>query len=751
MSTSESRPSKGNEPFSRTWQGLTALALAGAVVLFAWLCLPLFKGEVFVEDDLAAFHLPLRFFYAQALNQGNSFLWMPGILNGFYLHGEGQAAMLHPLHYLLFRGFPFSQAFMLSVLLYYPLIFSGFFAFARRHALAPLPALFGAILFTFIGVNMNHYVHANHVAGLAHLPWQLYAIDVAMRGHGGRQRLTHLLLLEVLTVSQVLQGCPQFTYFAWLVELAYAGVLLLATRAVKAFLLLGVVKLLAIMASMAQLLPTFEAFAHSYRANPGMDFRLAISLHPANLLQIVVPYLFHRRVYVPFKGDEPWDAPYLGAVTIVLLAYLVIRFRRLGEMRLLAGFALALTVFGLIAALGRYGFLYPMLDQIPIVNKLRAPARYVAIAHVGMALGAAIALAHLCAGIAGGRKIPYRQLAWVLTVPALSLGVVGAVILLRRSRGLESLGLLDYQCRPDALLLLSAALVLASAFLLLGAARGRVVCVAGLLLLTLADISLYSMRHKPSQTLEAYLAEIQPPPQARPGDRLDSDIHPMYMNRYSMLGYHAVYGYVSLGPERALDYTQILPLQLAGVTWRETRVSAGPQLAVAKESGVDWVPLSASFPRARLLTKDRTSDDPMSELDDLDLNEWAVLEGILNLGGGDPGSVQILDDRPGEIRLRLEGVKSRQILLVAESYHSGWKARSGGRELLSFPVYGDLLGCVVEPDCTEVTMEFRPESFLGGVRLSLAGIVASSIFFGFYAFSARAVRFLRAYSSASRG
>ena len=74
-----------------------------SVALFIPLLFPLLTGRVFTRDDLVALHLPFRYLYREALLSGSSFLWTSAYHSGFYLHGEGEAGMAHPLHLLLYQ------------------------------------------------------------------------------------------------------------------------------------------------------------------------------------------------------------------------------------------------------------------------------------------------------------------------------------------------------------------------------------------------------------------------------------------------------------------------------------------------------------------------------------------------------------------------------------------------------------------------------------------------------------------------
>ncbi|MHC4714716.1 MAG: hypothetical protein ACYTAN_15850, partial [Planctomycetota bacterium] len=62
---------------------------------------------------------------ADCLKRGTDFNWLPNIHCGFYLQGEGQAGMYHPLHLLLYRALPFTAAFNLELFLSYPLMLWG--------------------------------------------------------------------------------------------------------------------------------------------------------------------------------------------------------------------------------------------------------------------------------------------------------------------------------------------------------------------------------------------------------------------------------------------------------------------------------------------------------------------------------------------------------------------------------------------------------------------------------------------------
>src|SRR4051812_39846272 len=112
-----------------------ATLLLGAIlcaVLLAPLISPIVSGAILTGDDLGRFHLPTRTFFAECLANGDSPLWHPGLYCGFYLHGEGQAGMDHPVHRLLYGALPLPTALAVEVAIGYPIALLGMVLWLRR-------------------------------------------------------------------------------------------------------------------------------------------------------------------------------------------------------------------------------------------------------------------------------------------------------------------------------------------------------------------------------------------------------------------------------------------------------------------------------------------------------------------------------------------------------------------------------------------------------------------------------------------
>ena len=127
------------------------------------------------------------------------------------------------------------------------------------------------------------------------------------------------------------------------------------------------------------------------------------------------------------------------------------------------------------------------------------------------------------------------------------------------------------------------------------------------------------------------------------------------------------------------------------------------------------------LPPARLVTRVVRSDDPAADLPHLDLSREALCDYSLALPPGMPGTATIAHRGGGQIDVAVR-CSSPQLLVLAESYHSGWRCLIDGSPAPAYRVNGDFLGCVVQPENAEVRWEFRPDSLRRGRLMTLVGL-----------------------------
>ena len=687
---------------------LSATLLLSFVLLILVLGSPPLVGRVPVGDDLGNLHLPVRSVYQEALRAGHSVLWSPQFYSGMYVHGEGQAGMYHPAHLLLYRLLPLTWAFTFEFVLSYALMFPGMYLFLRRLELPRPAALFGATVFTFSGFNLLHFMHMNAIAVVAHIPWLLLGIDVLLRSTDRRQIAFAQALVSLATGSQLLLGHPQFVWLSVLSELAFAAWRL--PSAVSAWRLGLLAWALGVGGTLGglQLLPSMQALGESERGSPSLEFRSTFSLPVANLLQLVSPYGLKGRVV---GANVQEFGLYNGAICTVAIGWLLVRWRELGRWRSLVLASVAFSGVMLLLALGPAGQIYPLLARVPGVAMFRAPARYILLMHLALAIVAAVMMADLLGLVRSqGRRLAFRAL-WPLGLVAgssLATFVAYAVIRSDPARYAWSA-----QLWPVGFAALGTGLILVAAVLAGAALRGVRWAPWCLAVFTVADLTLWGYsfvwRERP-QHLEQLIQRLPEPPGSPQSGRIHvtGGMDWLYQNVLVMKGYRLASGYVGLRPVRLLSPDDPTGQRLLGIRWvfRDGR----------------WSEVPDALPRTRLLSSAIVTADTAGELSRIDVGRTALVSRpVGELGPATGGTTLVVRDDPGLIEVQTTS-PSRQLLVLSEAYNQGWRATEDGHESPIYRAYGDLQACVVSAGTHRTVFQFAPLSFALGKRLSEGGL-----------------------------
>jgi hypothetical protein len=149
------------------------------------------------------------------------------------------------------------------------------------------------------------------------------------------------------------------------------------------------------------------------------------------------------------------------------------------------------------------------------------------------------------------------------------------------------------------------------------------------------------------------------------------------------------------------------------------------------------------LPRARLVAEQQVSTDPATDLAAIDPETTALVDAPSQPLSGRPGTASLDRDDPGNIRIRTDA-PGRQLLIVAERFHDGWRATCDGAAVEIVRAYGDFMGVAVPAGTHVVTLAFAPSSFRAGLRVTGAGL-------GLLLTSAIAIAFMRRRTSAGAG
>jgi hypothetical protein len=743
---------------------LTWSFLAGGLLLLA-LAAPWLAGRVYTADDLGAFHLPLRAFFARQLAAGGSYDWMPGLFSGFYLTGEGQAGVYHPWHQFLYRFLPLPTAMGLECLISYPVMMLGTWFLLGRRLGRGSAAAFGALLFAFSGFNLLHFVHPNAVAVIAHVPWLLWATDIVLSDSRRRRVAAATAMIALLTGSQLLLGYPQYVWFSLLAEVSYAVWLLIENRYAprsgcgfcatcdecvgctsRTWPRLVIAKGIGLLIGGVQLAPTLDAWWHSTRPAAAASFSAWGSLHPLNLLQLVAPYLFVGRVV----GDNTHEfAVYAGAVPLLLVVWLIARRRELGSLASLAWAAGGLAAVALVLALGGYGPLYCAVVWLPLIDTFRFPCRYLVLFQLAVAVLAAIGFLLLVqescrarqrrsVGQAAnvprtrpdGRPARAQQRFWRDFEPL--WGVVG----LSAAVALVGLGYhREAHIASIPEILAGPALLAVAAGLVIAAARGSFGALVLLVVFTACDLGWYGLGgavYPRSALLDQYIASVAVPPGKPEGRVLGSLLRcdepgTRVGDEMVLAGRQRADGYAGLEPHRQLDYELLSALRVAGVRWVESNDSTD-DIAGLENYGDPWMEVPHPLPRVRLVTRVQTSAEPSIDIARIAPERTALCDVPLALPPSAPGTAAVTAESPGRMAIDVQ-CPAKQLLVVAESYHPGWQAAVDGCQRELYRVNGDFMGCLVDGGKHAVMLNFRPDSLQSGWLATWLGLGLLSLCF----------------------
>jgi len=682
VSAQESPPTPGvDRPSPRRPPVLTLIA-ASSAVLFLSLTRPLFMGRVFVYNDLSWFHLPMRYLYQRALVSGDTLLWTPAILSGFYLLGEGQIGLFHPLHLLLYALLPLWLAFNLEMLATAPAAFAGTYWFLRRLGFGVEAALFGAMLFAFAGFNLLHFHHINMVAVVAHLPWLLATADMLIVEDSPRRRAIAFAGLALTLASAILLGFPQGVWWNSLALTAFSIFRAGETGRWRTLLTCAAAFGVGVLLGGVQLLPSVDAALHSQRNGIPREFALTYSMHPSNLIQLWSPYFFEQGAFT--NTDFLWLHElgiYSGAILPVALIWVWMRRRALRERRRLITAATVFAALTLVLALGSYGRLDVLLTYLPVLGSLRAPVRYIVLTQFALMVLAAILIEDLVA-IAERRSAPTTGTMTALWIPAGLSAATTFMLAARLARPYT-----NHIAASVPTTMIGLAFVTVVTVLVFRAGRGSRGALAALVLVTMADLGMWGVRfiyrEKP-KTITSLIQGVLPAP-GEPADSYAAATAdgPYRSDLLVMRGYRLTTGYVGLYPASRYPLEGDIAGRLSGTRWRFTL------------DGRRY-PEKDSVARIRLLTED---------------------------GRDATGQANLAVDRPGHLVAHVEAPE-RRILALTERFHPGWSATSDGRPVPTVPVEGDFLGCIVDAGVHRVEFEFMPRSFVYGVLMSAAGAVA---------------------------
>ena len=417
--------------------------------------------------DLVSFLYPTYRFAAATLRDGAWPLWNPSLYAGAPHVADIQAGFLYPpnlLLFLLWPDFPYAALQWLSMA---HIWFAGagvYLLLARGCGLRRLAALAGAVAYMFSESFLFHFGNLNLNAVASWTPWVFWAFLTGLGirpegpdhgrsadpGHPAtsrglsqvRLRFAYAALAGVLLAVATLAGHIQATLFillalalftlAWLwlnrsggaeeqgrqetgddasAELSWGnGARQAGTgrRVALGGLYLGLTAAVTALLTAPVLLPALQLAGYTARATWNYQEAAGYAISPAQWIGLLIPNFFGRAPQFHWGVWPRVEVGYLGILPLVLVG-LALALRRTRQMWAWA--TLAAATF--LLALGPYAPVHGWLTLLPGFGQLRAPARLVFVADLGLAALAAIGLDAVLAPL-------NRQGARVLSVSGVS-------------------------------------------------------------------------------------------------------------------------------------------------------------------------------------------------------------------------------------------------------------------------------------------------------------------------------------------
>ena len=362
-----------------------------AVLTFFFLSLlffyDLFDGRyLLTERDLGLYFIPPRFFWVESIKHGSFPLWNPYQFSGHPFFANPQHALLYPLNGLFFL-LPFDAAFNVIIILHFFL--GGLFTYLllRDFKINATGSLISGLTFMLSGYLLSVHSLLTIFLSSVWTPLIIMFFRRAINGQGVKNEIFSALLITlsflgggieivygnffVLFIMVIFSPFP-YTKFVGDKPQRYKfpfGVPIYWGRMRSLF----IVSILFLFLSAIQLFPFIELFHHSIRGS-GMSYQEATtwSFAPKDVLLFFLPdaygyFLDMKKYWVV----QCWfKTLYTGGLPFILSAIFFV----FGKDRKLN---LALMLFSLFLALGKYNPLYPFVFKyVPFFNGIRYPAKF---------------------------------------------------------------------------------------------------------------------------------------------------------------------------------------------------------------------------------------------------------------------------------------------------------------------------------------------------------------------------------------
>ena len=342
-----------------------------------------------LPSDAIRVYYPWLTFAHDAVRDGVLPLWNPFIFSGAPHLANSLTATFYPLAALVYV-LPVWLAYTLQGFIHVFLAGLFMFLYLRKVRLGIGASLFGAVAFMFNGFFVGWLQFGNFLYSGAWLPLALLFTEIVVE----KQRLTAALLFAVILAIPLYGGHAQVAYYFLLGAGSYwlfrAGSSVLSaspgarlSMAVRLAYLSFLVWGGAFLLSTAQLLPSLELSDLTGRQRETLETYSAQAIPPVHLVTLLMPDFLGNPVSGLWWGKHNYSetSMYVGVWPLLLVGVAVF-FRR----DQYVWFFLGAAVLALAVAMGFKPLLWLLLEAVPLLDRFRAPGRFVYLADTALAV-----------------------------------------------------------------------------------------------------------------------------------------------------------------------------------------------------------------------------------------------------------------------------------------------------------------------------------------------------------------------------
>ena len=342
-------------------------------------------NQFFLSLDLSVLYEPVYFWVHQHLLDGKLPLICDNAMHGAPIAAYSMAGVLSPALWL-FHWVSSSFTFVFNLLFLAPqmIYLTGAYFLGRKLNLSRSASLLLAFFWAYNGHQMAQLDHLNVAWAHAFFPWAFLALLVYL----DCGEVFWLLLSSLLMGLNLFSGHPQvffmeclFFLFWALFSNSYSFKKRLAATALMGF---G-----ALIVASPLILFTGECLWGDFQSHWSAIDRFYHSWTPLNFMTLIYPWFFGKAQFDRAGADYWWQYQFVEmqvAFSIVGLFFILcFLFNKSPNRKWIS----ITFLFALLMAMGKFAFIYSLVQSLPIFSFFRDPARFWFLATWVLGIGAA--------------------------------------------------------------------------------------------------------------------------------------------------------------------------------------------------------------------------------------------------------------------------------------------------------------------------------------------------------------------------